>query len=292
MNTNVEMVKDYIVENVEPNGTFTKRYVDVAHALGLSQNIIRNIMLDIVKEGFLQTVVAPSKGKNSSPIYKLKIHKVNGAEINPIEIDDGTGIKTLTFEGVEINLVLINGVGYCIEASDLMMCILENITTFDKIVKSNSELFDGHIFEIGGKKFISRHGVMTMLLKVNLDKTLPLKRALLAQFQSTIVSVMCDSQLKAKLYISNDNRVRIQHNLNCLLELDSEQVEEMLIDLEYQVSQQFEGLQTKTIQQDRQIHKLESDRKRLNTQIETEKSAKQRLITESNELRSKLLERQ
>lgn len=291
MKTNVEMIKDFIVENTESNGTFIKRYVDVANALDLSQTVVRSIMLEIVKEGFLETIIPPTKGKGSSPIYKLRLHKVRGTEIHPIEIDDENGTKTVIFQGVEIELFLIDNVGYCIEATDLMMCMLENFSTFDKIVKSNPELFEGHIFEVGGKRYVSRNGVVTMLLKINLDKTLPLKRVLLAEFQSSVVSIMCDSQLKARLYITQDNRAKITHNLNSLLDLDVEQVEEMIVDLEYQVSKQIEGLQTKALQRERQIHKLENDNKRLETRVETETRAKQLLISESNELRSKLLER-
>lgn len=283
-------LKDYIIDNMTSENTFIKKYSEIAKDLTITQQQARNAMIEIVKTGLLEVINPSSKGISSNPIYRLKSHKLSMTEFNPIEIEED-GVKVINFEGVEIVLKMIQNVGYCISLEDTAVCVMENPSILGKIISSNKEIFDGHIFEVDGKMYLDKLGTLSLLLKINVDRVLQIKKSTIIEFNKTIVSIMCDSQLKANIHITENNKVKIKSNLACLLELDKEQLENVFIDLEYQMSKTLENVSGLIIQKDIQINKLEKENKHLETRLSGEKLAKERLITESNELRSKLLER-
>jgi len=284
-----EELTNYIFENLTEQGTFAKKYSEIAVDLEITQQQARNAMLSIIKDGVLEVVVPSHKGISSNPIYKIKNHIITKSrETNPLEIDAET--KLIVFEGVEIELIMTQ-LGYALSKESLAVCTLEQTNTIDKIISSNPELFRDHILLVDGEDYLDRSAVITYMLKVNLDRVHPIKRNMVALFQSQIVSIMCESSLKAKLVITEDHRIKIKHNLNCILELDSEQVEEMLIDLESQISNTIEPYKTQITKTSRQVDELRRNTQRLENRIENEKHAKDIAITEVRELKSKLFER-
>jgi len=283
-------MKDYILSNLDENNTFTKTYSMIARDLNLNVNIVRLTILDIVKSGMLTVETPPVRGRNSNPIYKIKSHMFELTETHPIEIGDEE-TKTIIFQGVEIILKLVDNAGYCMELSDMAMCILDSPITLSKIISSNKELFDGHLFTIDEKTYVDRVGAMTILLKINVDKILLIKKNLMVEFQSTVINILCASQLKAKLHIGDNQRITLRSNLNCILQLDNAQVEEMLLDLEGQISKTLDGCLTTNVKCRHDVDRLSKDNTRLQNRIESEHKSKEILVTENRQLREQLLSR-
>jgi len=282
-------IREYIINNLDNNGLFNKTYTTISNEIGLNQNLVRLTLLDLVKEEFVTVINYPNRGRASNPLYKLNTHKFEMIEITTNNDND---TKTIDFEGVEITLITTDELaGYCISKSDLVMATLENKDTFNKIIASNAELFKGHIALINGRDYVDKFGTLSFLVKLNLDRVHPIKRDVLALFQQNIITIMCDSKLKAKLVISENHRISIRNNLNCLLEIDMEQVELMLSDLETQFSLTLDNCYTKSIQSSVKANKLEKEVSQLRNKLELEKNSKLLMASQINELNSKLLER-
>ena len=206
---------------------------------------------------------------------------------HPIHDED---TKLINFEGVTIELTN-SDIGYIMDKENVALCTLENIMTLDKIISSNKELFDGHILTINGKEFMDRFAIASYLMKVNGDKIHPTKRNMLVMFQKSVIEAMVDSHLRARLHVTNDHRITINHNLRGILDLHKEDVDEMLIDLEYQMSKLFMTQSTQLSVCDRKMSNLERENNQLKTRVEVELKAKNRLITEVRECQGKLLDR-
>lgn len=289
MRSHKSELQDYILENLNSEGLFTRTYTQIGNDTGININTVRLVILEIVKDGLIEVVKQPTRGRHSNPIYKIKSHRFEMSESSQGIIDSDS--KILEFEGTEILLRLSTTLGYVISKEDLAICTLATPSLINKIVNSNKEIFDGHIVVIDGLEYFDRQATFSYLLKVNIDKSLQIKKDILVKFQTTIVSIMCESQIRARLVISDSNRVSISHNLNCLLELDKEQVEEMLVDLEYQFSKSLNGYIATDVKQSHQITKLEKEKQQLQSRIDSERRAKELLISANTELREKILER-
>lgn len=289
MRKHYEEVRNYILENLSEEGLFSKRYSEIALDLNINQNLIRGVILQIVKDGLLVVENPPSKGRLSNPLYRIRNNKLEMKEILPQE---NSLDKTIIFQGVEIKLLMIPNVGYVIKADDISVCTLENLSTLNKIVEANKELFEPNMYVVDNCTYFTRQGVLHYLLKLNLNRCIEAKRQVLADFQNSIVNVMCDSQLKGRLYVTPNNKIKITHNLNCLLEIDKEAVEEMIYDLEKQFNGVMGGIETKLTQQQIEVNKAQKNVKQITSRYESELQSKNRLITENTELKSKLMSKQ
>ena len=280
-------LKDYILSHLDKDGTFSKTYTQISHDLDIPMNAVRLGILDIIKTGFIEVLSAPTRGINSNPIYKLKVNNIVAVDSHPIHDED---TKVIEFQGISITLI-DSDVGYLLGKEETAICTLENVITLDKIIESNKELFDGQIVTIDDKEYLTKRAISTFLIKLNTNNSLPIKRNLLVEFQKSVIDAMMDTHLRARLTVTNDHRINITHNLRSLLNLDKEQVDEMLIDLEYQMSKILMSQSTQLTICDRKLNTLERENGQLKNRVDVELKAKERLITEVRTCQGKLLDR-
>lgn len=280
-------LKDYIISHLNKDGMFTKTYTEISHDLDIPMNAVRLGILDIAKSGFIEVLTPPTRGINSNPLYRLKVNNVVVTDSHPLHNED---TKTIEFQGISIKLI-DSDVGYLLGKEETAICTLENVITLDKIIESNKELFDGQVVTIDGKEYLTKRAISTFLIKLNTSNSLSIKRNLLVEFQKSVIDAMLDTHLRARLTVTNDHRINITHNLRSLLDLDKEQVDAMLIDLEYQMSKLFMTQATQLTVCDRKLNALERENGQLKNRVEIELKAKERLITEVRTCQGKLLER-
>ena len=191
-----EEIKSYVLENVNSEGMFTKRYTDISKDLSIPMNSVRLAILDITKTGFIEVLSAPTRGVNSHPVYRLKTGKVIALDNHTIHDEmevEFYGVKLHMFE-TEIGLVL--------PIEELAIATLSDTSIIYKIISANAIQFEGNTIEIDGVSFINKIGALLYLTKLNLSNSLPLKMEVLNRFQTDIILHMNEVILKGKLVFS------------------------------------------------------------------------------------------
>jgi hypothetical protein len=301
MRKHYQEVKDYILANLDSKGQFKQTYSQMDEALNINQATIRLIVLQIIKEGFLEVIHAPKKGATSSPLYRIKSTKLiqqpkrftvqdETNEVNTSNVDV-LNEMVVEFDGVDLILIEELRYGTLLSIEDFSVATLIDKTLTAKIIKANENLFIDEVVEIDGRSYITQKGIMTILMKVNLDRVIETKRLILQRFQEQILRMMSAGRLSAKVKLLENNRLEIVSNVSKLIEVNVEDVHDMIQEIEEQVNEYFGQCIIDTAICQETSRKLIDDNHLLENRLASIEKSKDGLLLENRSLRTKLLER-
>jgi hypothetical protein len=266
--------RDYIIqEAMKHGGTVELTYSQICNAVGI-KNLAsaRNYVQSLLKERVIQQAHESRRGVKT--IYRIVENSPNTITVNFMEVD--------------VILKFHDSIGWSISKSDLILCTLESENTFDKIVESNLELFSPNMVVEGNQTWISKAGILLFLMRLNLDKIISSKRETLKKFNEIVLSRMIDVA-NGHIVWTEDDKIKLVHNLQTLTNLTLDDVQKVMSRLEVEINQLCDGFKSKLGDCNKQISAHEKNERRLNNLYESEQKKVQGYITEKIALQNQIL---
>lgn len=280
-------IQEKLIEMADENCEVVATYHEIAEVCGIHNlSSTRNYLLRLVAKGFLEVLVEPQRGVKGTT-YKINCDKKREAT----ESDESDFI-TINFGGVELHIIKETPVGMAMDIEDLAVSCLTEKSTIEKIFDANRELFEPTTFISENKVFVNRTGILAFLLKLNTSRILEVKRQTLIDFNNTVLSIMQESMLRGRVILKDHQQIEIRTNISNITGLEIEQVELMFHKIEEEVNGIIGELTGEIKFAKQETHQVEKKLNRTSSLLESEKHKKEMCMSQVQELKGKLLERQ
>lgn len=260
-------------------------YQELANVSGiLNLSSVRNYVTKMLNDGFLTIVVEPKRGTKGTT-YRVNCDKHNKLT----EVDESEFVH-IPFGGLDMALKRTT-LGLCISVEDLGVATLTDGRVIEQIIEANREVFEPNMISENGNVYLSRTAVLNYLMKLNLNRIIEAKRAVLKDFNNQILNLMVESIATGKVILKDHERVEIRINIAQLVDLEHAQIEELF----HKIEDEFNGIlagfsgELKTTKQS--VHQVEKKLNRTSSLLDSEKRKKELCMSEIQELKGKLMER-
>lgn len=282
-----EAVRDFMVnEASKNNGLVNMGYKQISEQVGVpNMSSVRNYLLKMMERGELLVEIAPKRGTTDAT---YRVTGVKGVSLTSSSTE--SNVIIIEWGGIELHLKRMD-IGIVIGMDELGLATLESQDVIMKIVKANEELFSKNICEVDEKIYFNRNAILLYMLRLNTNRVLSYKKQALIEFNTVVLSKMCESMIVGRCVLTESERAEIRSNISCLTEITIDQVSEMFAKLEDDFNNIIHIFQGKVSEQINETKRVEKKLNQINGLYDATKKTNEKLHSEIVEMRGKLLDR-